>query len=357
MTDNLPVPAQQPVGWRYVNEVVDAELVPAGQSTADLHLSDAAQELIDDAKAPNTRRSYAGQRKAFREWCAGQERPRCPLPATGETLAEYATYLVGKDRSPRTIEQAVSAIRTEHEDEGLPKPPTKKVQDVLRAYKRRRASDGKRTKQAPAVLLDHLRKMVDAVPDGVAGVRDRALIVLGWAMMARRSELVALNWTDIVENDEGIEVLIRQSKTDQDAVGEVVTIPYGSHPDTCPVRLLRAWRSELGARDLAASAVFRSIDRHGRVAGEEKFAGRGATRISGDGVAKALRRAAVAAGLPGNITPHGLRSGGATESYRVNKNAVDVARHGRWADGSPVFYRYIRTIDKWTNNPMRGVGL
>lgn len=354
--DNFPVP-MDPVEWRYVDGVVDAELVPAGPSTADVYLSDAAQELIDDAKAPNTRRSYAGQRQAFRRWCAEQEPPRCPLPTTGETLAEYATHLVGNGRSPRTIEQAVSAIRTEHEDEGLPKPATKKVQDVLRAYKRRRASDGKRTKQAPAVLLSHLRQMVGAVPDGVAGIRDRALIVLGWAMMARRSELVALDWTDIAETDDGLEVLIRQSKTDQEAVGEVVTIPYGSHPDTCPVRLLRAWRGELEARDLAGGAVFRAIDRHGRIAGEEKFAGRGATRISGDGVAKVLRRAAVAAGLPGNITPHGLRSGGATESYRVNKNAVDVARHGRWADGSPVFYRYIRTIDRWTNNPMRGVGL
>jgi integrase len=315
----------------------------------DLAVSPATRRRIERAVSPNTRRAYAYQLSRFTDWCAANG--RTSLPATGETLAEFVSYLCDLGLSASTIEQTTAAIRTAHRvagHKGL--PDTVAARLVLRSHRRDRAEQGQRTRKAPPITLEVLRKMIEAIPaDSVIGLRDRALLVLGFALMGRRSELAALNISDVEETEDGLLVTIRMSKTDQDAVGETVAIPRGTHPETDPVRVLRAWLTALGDQGVTEGPLLRSVTRWGRV---------GAS-LTTDGLNRAVRAAAVRADLSNaeTFTAHSLRAGGATSSYKAGAPVSVIAAHGRWAENSPVVLGYIRAVDRWVDNPMRGVGL
>jgi hypothetical protein len=108
--------------------------------------------------------------------------------------------------------------------------------------------------------------MIDASdPDTVIGSRDRVALVLGLALMGRRSQLVALELADLTETPDGLKVLIRASKTDQDARGAIIAVPPGQHPDTDPVRLVHAWRARLTQHGITEGRLLRSVTRHGRL--------------------------------------------------------------------------------------------
>lgn len=161
--------------------------------------------------------------------------------------------------------------------------------------------------------------------------------------------MAALNLDDVDETDEGLLVLIRASKTDQDALGVEVAIPYGQHPDTCPVRLVRAWRAALAEHGVTTGRLLRSITRHGALG----------QRLSVDALTDIVRDRAAAAGLPAaeHFSAHSLRAGGVTSAAQAGAPVSAIAAHGRWAEGSPVVLGYIRATDLWRDNPMRGVGL
>jgi integrase len=255
------------------------------------------------------------------------------------------------EAGPASIDQAISAIRRLHRDAGHPgQPDTTAARRILRAYRRARAEAGRRPRQAPPAVLDTIRALVDAAdPASPAGLRDRVLVVLGFAGMLRRSELAALHLDDVAEVDDGLELLVRASKTDQAGTGATVAIPYGQHPATCPVRLLRAWRALLAEHDIHDGPLLRRVDRWGHLGGS----------MSGGGIRHALQALAARASLPNaeQIRPHSLRAGGATAAYRAGNPVAAIAAHGRWAPGSPVVLTYLRAVDRWRDNPMTGVGL
>ncbi|WP_084780155.1 tyrosine-type recombinase/integrase [Planobispora rosea] len=153
-----------------------------------------------------------------------------------------------------------------------------------------------------------MRRICEACPPHLLGVRDRAMFLLGFAIGARRSELSALNIGDVTEVERGLEIHVRWSKTGTERFPKV---PYGQHLSTCPVR---AWRAWLAASGLADGAAFRHIDRYGRLR----------NRLSPEGVGDALTAAAARAGL-GHRTAHGLRSGMSTEGRRME---ICTARPG-----------------------------
>ncbi len=311
-------------------------------------VSDRTSALIAAATPVNTRRAYARAWNAFTAWCAVQG--RTSLPATAETLAEYVTHLT-EDRalSPASVEQAIAAIRRNHRAERYDgQPDTQGALVVLRGYKCRRADEGHTTQQAPPVTIDALRRMIDACdPETLIGARDQLVLVLGLAMMARRSELCSLRWEDVTATEDGLEIRVRRSKTDQDARGAVVAVPRGQHADTDPVRLLRRYREALG---VDTGPLLRSVTRHRQA---------GSGPLSPDAVHRIVRGAAERAGLdnPERYTAHSLRAGGATVAYKAGHPVSTIAAHGRWAPASPVVLGYIRAVDQWQSNPMNGVGL
>lgn len=335
----------------------------------DFEVSEDTQRWLLDGVPANTRRAYTRQWDQFAAWCA--ENGRTPLPATGETVAEYVTHLCGLRRAPATIAQALTAIRVRHRlvAESAPalraaghhdaadraealhgRPSLERARLVLRGYRRHRAESGRRnTRTAPPITIDALRAMVDTCDDSLRGLRDRVVLVLGLALMGRRSELVALDLGDVIECDEGLCVFIRASKTDVDAEGIDVSVPYGQHPQTCPVRVVRAWTDALAAHDITTGRLLRSLPHQRGIGGA----------LGAEAVSAIVRARARAAGLPHAeaFTAHSLRAGGATVAATHGAPMSAIAAHGRWSEKSPVVYGYVRAADKWRDNPMRGVGL
>jgi integrase len=348
-------PASRPVLIR------PAEPVPAGYTDADFTISDAAAERLINAPAENTRLAHDYDWAAFTTWC--HQQGRIPLPATAQTLLDYVTWMMEKPRpaAPASIDRAMGSIRAIHADQGhLDQPPTRPARRVLRAYRRQWSDAGNRARKALPAMVDTLRSMTDTCdPDTAAGVRDRAILLLGFALMARRSELAALDIADIKPGQEGLDVTIRHSKTDQEAKGHDVAVLNGQHPETCPVRATQAWIAFLSGRGVTSGALFRPVDRHGRIGDEPGAAGKARPRLTGRAVAEIVHRRALTAGLEeaSKYKGHSLRSGGASAAYATGAPVSGIAKHGRWVEQSPVVLGYIRAVDKWKNHPMRGVGL
>jgi integrase len=152
--------------------------------------------------------------------------------------------------------------------------------------------------------------------DGLTALRDRALLLLGFAGAFRRSELVALDCEDIEETAEGLKVTIRRSKTDQEGEGATIAVVRGSV--ACPVEALRAWLSVSG---IMTGAVFRSIRKGGKVAG----------RLTDRSVANIVKAHAERVGLdPALFAGHSLRAGFLTSAAARGASIfkmMDVSRH------------------------------
>ena len=153
-----------------------------------------------------------------------------------------------------------------------------------------------RRPKAPATH-DVIARMIAACPTTtLIGLRDRALLVLGFAGAFRRSELVALEVADLVEVPDGLRIAIRRSKTDQEGAG-----PGGRHPARAPLRPVETVQAWLAAAAISDGPVFRPVSKGGRV---------GATALGDDGYVRAIKKRARAAGLdPALYSGHSLRAG------------------------------------------------
>lgn len=333
---------------------------PAAYSDMDYAVTVETAEALLEARPANTRRAYEWAWDRFSTWCEGTG--RVVLPSTAQTLAEYVHTLIGIDLAPATISQAIGAIRSVHADHGYDKQPdTRRSIDLLNAYKRSWADHGGRVRKRIPILVPALRAMVATCDlDTATGQRDRAILLLGFNIMARRSELAGLDLIDIrAAGDDGVEAFIKYSKTDQAAYGTGVPVPYGQYAETCAVRSVRAWIDVLAADGRVTGALFRPIDRHGHIGDDPSAAGMPRPRLTGHAVnAVVQRRARLAAVVDaGQYGAHGLRSGAATTAYAAGIPVSAIAEHGRWSPRSPVVLGYLRAVDKWRNNPMKGVGL
>ncbi|MEU8278399.1 tyrosine-type recombinase/integrase [Microbispora bryophytorum] len=329
-------------------------------------LSDEAAKLLQQARSDNTHRAYAGDWARFSDWCAVNG--ASPLPAATTTVLNYIAYLTTLGRAPATVERAVSAILSIHTDTGAERPNTRPIREALRAYRKLRAKAGFRPRRSLPITIEILRAMIEAQPhDTPTGQRNRAILTVGYAAMTRRIELHNLNIEDLTFLREGLEVFIVMSKTDRDARGVSVPLPYGSHPGTCPVRVESAWLEILAEHGITSGPVFRAIDKNGRIAGAigddgmpVRRAGRGdGIRMTPEAINLVVKEAARAAELPhaDRYSAHGLRAGGATDAADAGATMSGICQHGRWSEKSPVVMQYIRHRDKWKNNPMLRVGL
>jgi integrase len=207
-------------------------------------------------KAPATRKAYATDFRLFKVYC--DAKGVSALPAAPETVASYIAA-EAQTAKPSTIGRRIAAIRYAHKLAGLETPTDAEgVRATMRGI--RRTFGTARNKKAPAVAAK-IRSMVATAPEGLAGLRDRALLLLGFAGAFRRSELVALDVADTEETETGMLVTIRGSKTDQERQGVTIAIARGDI--ACPVKALRAW---LDAAGIEAGPLFRPIDKAGTVA-------------------------------------------------------------------------------------------
>ena len=206
---------------------------PPGLSREDIKR---AADFARQDKAASTREAYSSDFRMFEKFC--RSRGVDALPATPETVAAFLAAEAEVGRKPSTIGRRCAAIKYAHKLAGYDEPPTNS--EVVKATVRgiRRVVGVAPRKMAPAVA-EITRDMARAVPAGLKGIRDRALILLGFAGAFRRSELVSLNTDDIEWTDEGLRVTIRRSKTDGEGKGQTIAIVKGDA--CCPVKALKAW--------------------------------------------------------------------------------------------------------------------
>ena len=179
-----------------------------------------------------------GYRADWREFCEWYEsQGLCPLPVLVETVASYIAECAGRLKVG-SIQRRLNAIAEAHKAVGVESPTHYAI--VSNTMKGIRRTKGMAPAQKAPALTDDIREMVDATDSGIIGARDRALILLGFARAFRRSELVGLDVEDCTFGKDGLTIMLRRSKTDQDGAGRKIGIPYGSNPETCPVRALQS---------------------------------------------------------------------------------------------------------------------
>lgn len=308
-------------------------------TTAPLALSPDALEYADASKAENTRRAYASHWQQFVTWCSDHREQS--LPAYPSTVANYITEIAGRLKVG-TIERRLSAIAYAHKLQGhTPPTASPQVESVIAGIRR---THGTKQTGKKAATVDILRRLVATCENSTIGTRDRALLLVGFAGAFRRSELVALDVGDVETVEQGLKITIRRSKTDQEGAGRVLGIPYGTG-DTCPVVALRAWLKSAG---ISEGALFRGVNRHGEVA---------AARLSGKGVARAVKRAAAAAGLDESVfAGHSLRAGLATSAAAAGVEERVIANQ-TGHKSMTVLRRYIRDGSLFRDNAAGKVGL
>ena len=176
-------------------------------------------------KAPASRRAYRSDFRLFTRWC--DARSLCPLPATPESLAAFLASETKRGIKPSSIARRVAGIRHAHRLASFDSPNTAElVKSTLRGIRRTIGTAPNRKQPLTAELV---RAVVDATPKTLIGARDRAMLLLGFAGALRRSELVALNVTDLDETKDGLKLHIRTSKTDQEGEGTVIAIAKGKN--------------------------------------------------------------------------------------------------------------------------------
>jgi len=303
-------------------------------------LANRASEFVNHSKAANTVRAYRSDWAHFQPWCKAHG--QSSLPATPETVALYVTDLSTTHRTA-TITRRISAISQAHQIAGIETPTgSAKVRLVMAGIRRTKGTA--QTAKTP-VLVDDLRRMISRLPNNLLGVRDRALLLIGFCGAFRRSELVALDAADVAITRDGLVVTIRRSKTDQEAEGRKIGIPYASHVETCPVRSFQDWLEKSAITD---GPLFRPVDRFGKMA---------SMRLSAAAVAEVVKRYAAAVGLDANkIAGHSLRSGLATSAAAAGASERSIMRQTGHRSEKMV-RRYIKDGSLFLENAVAVVGL
>ncbi|WP_105432513.1 site-specific integrase [Neorhizobium sp. T6_25] len=298
------------------------------------HLADRARDYVEAASSPNTRKAYASDWKHFSGWCRRQGLEI--LPPNPHTVGLYITACAGdsdaasgsaiagrKPNSVTTIERRLSAITWNYAQRGLPLDrKDRHIATVLAGIRNTHAAP---PRQKEAVLPEHLIAMLETLPRGtLRGLRDRAMLLIGFAGGLRRSEIVGLDlgrdqtedgrgWVEIL--DKGMVVTVRGKRRWRE-----VEIGRGSSDATCPVVALQTW---LNLARIAHGPLFRRVTGQGKDVGLD--------RLLDQEVARLVKKAASAAGVRPDLT----------ESERADKFSGHSLRAGL-ASSAEVDERYVQ---------------
>ena len=275
-----------------------------------------SQAYQDAADAPSTLHAYATDLVNYTAWC--DRHGFAAMPAIPEVVGAYLAA-AGEGYALPTLRRRVAAIARAAALAGQPldtKHPA--IRETLRGIARKHGAPARRS---AALTTAEIRKLSQACGMGLAGARDRALILVGFAGALRRSELVALDMEHVTWTRAGMKLLIERSKSDAEGAGAEIAIPRGRAAETCPVTALQQW---LTAAGIVAGPLFRKVNRAGAVENN---------RLVPDAVRQILLKRAAAAGLKGTlaepVSPHGLRAGFVTTAYGNGVPDEEIMGHTR----------------------------
>lgn len=267
------------------------------------------------SRAPATVRAYRAGWAAWAAWTTAHALD--PLHAHPDAIADYVAERAASGLSLSTIQRDVAAIAHARRLAELPPPASARLSMVLEGISRSRAGVGKA--KASAATPDALRAMLPH-----CSIRDRAVLLVGFGAALRRSELAALDLSDVTVEPRGVLVRIRQSKGDQRGEGRTLAIARGV-PGFCAAEALASW---LFVRGTESGPLFGISDRT---------------------VCRVVAAAAAAAGLLGAWSGHSLRAGLITAAKQAGADLAGIALHARHARPDTTL-GYIRDETAWEGN-------
>ena len=281
---------------------------------------------LKNSKANNTLRAYQSDFKDFSAFCA--KNGLSSIPTQPKIIAIYITHL-SKSSKFSTLKRRIASISVIHKLKGHyldTKHPI--IMENLHGIKR---TLGSRQKAKKPILINDLKLIIKAIDD--KKIRDKALILIGFAGGFRRSELVNIDYDDIEFVSEGVKILVKRSKTDQSGEGTVKAIPYFDNKEFCPVLTLKNY-----------------IDQKTTIKSEGKV-----FEISDKSVALIIKKYAEKAGLdPSKYAGHSLRSGFATTAAEFGaeeRNIMAMTGHKT----TQMVRRYIHEANLFKNNALNKI--
>ena len=281
---------------------------------------------LKNSKANNTLRAYQSDFKDFSAFCA--KNGFSSIPTQPKIIALYLTNL-SKSSKFSTLKRRIASISVIHKLKGHyldTKHPI--IMENLHGIKR---TLGSRQKAKKPILINDLKLIIKAIDENK--IRDKALILIGFAGGFRRSELVSILNEDIEFVPEGLKILIRRSKTDQSGEGVIKAIPYFDNKEFCPVITLKKY-----------------ISTKTKVESEEKI-----FKISDKSVALIIKKYAEKAGLDASrYAGHSLRSGFATTAAEFGaeeRNIMAMTGHKT----TQMVRRYIQEANLFKNNALNKI--
>ena len=284
---------------------------------------------LKNSKANNTLRAYQSDFKDFSSFCA--KNGFSSMPTEPKIIALYITNL-SKTSKFSTLKRRIASISVIHKLKGHyldTKHPI--IMENLHGIKR---TLGSRQKAKKPILINDLKLIIKALDEEKKEkLRNRALILVGFAGGFRRSELVNLENEDIEFVDEGVKILIKRSKTDQSGEGVIKAIPYFDNQEFCPVIALKEYM-----KSKSENSINKKI-----------------FEISDKSVALIIKRYAEIGGLdPSRYAGHSLRSGFATTAAEFGaeeRNIMAMTGHKT----TQMVRRYIQDANLFKNNALNKV--
>jgi len=302
---------------------------------------------LKNSKANNTIRAYKSDFRDFGGFCA--KNGLKSLPADPKIVSLYMTYLSTKDAKMSTLRRRLVSIGVIHRLKGHyldTKHPI--IIENLMGIKRKKGSYQKGKKP---ILINHLKLMIEAIDKdtsdetGIRKLRDKTIILLGFAGGFRRIELISIDFEDLEFVSEGVKIFIRKSKTDQFGEGMIKGLPYFTNQKYCPVWHLKKW---LEISEIKSGPIFRRFS---------KGLNLGKNRLTDQSVALFLKKHLSNAGIENkNYSGHSLRSGFATvtaESGADERSIMAMTGHKT----TQMVRRYIKEANLFKNNALNKINL
>lgn len=300
-------PASDPPASEALVTVSDAPLA----RPIDPEVRRRADANVQKPRTKGTIRAYATDWRRFVAFCT--EIGASSLPAAPQTIVDHLTAMAERDPPYKfpTIERAYASIRVLHQVRGHELPRLREVTNALENIQRRLTERRVFSQPKAALTIDQVIAASAKLPDTMTGKRDRVILLFGEAIAQRRADLSRVHVEDLVKIPEGLDVIIRQSKTDQRGRGHTVAV----HRDGgagCPVTAVETW---LAATGITSGPLIRRMHRDGRPT---------ARPLSGQSIAAIVKAAAVSLGLdPKLYGGHSLRRGLVTSASRAG---ADLSR-------------------------------
>lgn len=294
--------------------------------------ADRIRRAIEDGLSDNTLRAYTSQMRQYKAWLImrGESTTDLANIFSDLTVAAYLTHLHEQGSSPSKIESARAAIVHEAGEHGYAEAlrGSEGLRRALRGV-RRTGRRSWRALKARALSPSEVRRLVDAcVQDStLAGLRDRALILLGVSAGLRSSDLITLQHGDVRQVEQGIDLTIRYSKTNSLPVVIPIARLDEAHASVCPVRAIQAYMNAIEALHGVMEEdthLFRAIRRGGFAMSLDQMSAEACTDI----ICKRAQQAHVE--IEG-LSSHSMRSTFATNSLAAGIPESSVARVGRWS--------------------------